>query len=64
MPNHLFYEVKVPSDGNCFYSCLSYHFYKTIEKHLEIREAIFQYISDNEEDFYIFFEGNDEVKLD
>ena len=64
IPNNLFYEVKVPSDGNCFYSCLSYHFYKTIEKHLEIREAIFQYISDNEEDFYIFFEGNDEVKLD
>ena len=49
--------------GNCFYCCISYYLYKTINNHLQIRKLIFQYITNNPEKFYIFFEGNDNENL-
>ena len=59
----LFKEIEIQGDGNCFYRCLSYFFYNNAEEHKEIRENIYKYISENEEDFYIFFEGNDDINL-
>ena len=58
MSKNFFSEINIERYGNCFYCCISYYLYKNKENHLEIREAIFNYIKENEE-FYTFFEGND-----
>ena len=53
----------MPPFGNCFYCCMSDYLYKTIDNHLKIKKIIFQYITNNPEKFYIFFEGNDNENL-
>ena len=58
-----FKEIEMPPYGNCFYCCLSYFLYKNYNNHMEIRKLIYQYITNNPEEFYIFFEGNDNEKL-
>ena len=63
IPFKLFKEIKIPDDGNCFYRCFSYYFYKNVNRHLEIRETTFQYIVEHAEEFYMFFEGNDNIML-
>ena len=57
--NNFFNEIDIEPFGNCFYCCISYYLYKEQNKHLEIRKAIFNYIENNPESFYTFFEGND-----
>ena len=59
-----FKEIDIPKDGNCFFRCISYYFYKNIDQHMEIRDSIYKYIVENKEDFYIFFQGNDENNFD
>ena len=53
----------MPPLGNCFYCCISYFLYKNIDNHNLIRQTVYQYISNNPEQFYMFFEGNDNENL-
>ena len=39
IPFKLFKEIKIADDGNYFYRCFSYYFYKNVNRHLEIRET-------------------------
>ena len=59
-----FKENDIQKDGNCFFRCISYYFYKKIEHHMKIRESIYKFIVENKEAFYIFFQGNDENNFD
>ena len=59
-----FNEIIMPPYGNCFYCCLSYFLYKTYNNHMQIRSLIYQYITNNQEEFYIYFKGNDNENLD
>ena len=63
IPIKLFKEIKIQDDGNCFYRCLSYYFFKNVNRHPEIRENTFKYMVEHPEEFYIFFEGNDNNML-
>ena len=46
-----FKEIEMPPYGNCFYCCLSYFLYKSYNNHMEIRKLIYQYITNNPEEF-------------
>ena len=63
IPTKFFREIEMPSLGNCFYCCLSYYLYQNIKNHNIIRKSIFEYISNNPEKFYMFFEGLDNPNL-
>ena len=63
IPAKFFREIEMPAFGNCFYCCISYYLYQNTKNHNIIRKAIFEYISNNPEKFYIFFEGLDNQKL-
>ena len=63
IPYEYFKEISMPPLGNCFYCCISYFLYKNIDNQNLIRQTVYQYISNNPEQFYIFFEGNDNENL-
>ena len=48
--------IKIDPYGNCFYCCISYFLYKNQNHHLQIRENIFNYIRENRNLCYIFFQ--------
>ena len=54
----LFEEIIIPSEGNCFYSCISQYLYKYKEHHIQIRNKVFKYIVKTKEKFLLFFIGN------
>ena len=44
------------------YCCISFYFYNSQDHHSEIRSNIFEYINNNKEEFYLFFQENNENK--
>ena len=42
-----FNKKKMSGDGNCFYRCISYHLFKTVENYKIIRETVYQYLKEN-----------------
>ena len=56
--NSIFEEIDIEKAGNCFYCCLSYYKYKSQKNHLEIRNKIYDFIRQNKELFYTYFEDN------
>ena len=63
IPLKFFKEVEMPPYGNCLYCCISYFLYNNKDNHAFIRNSVYQYISENPETFYIFFQGNDNENL-
>ena len=40
IPNKCYKQINIDKDGNCFYKCVSYFLYGTIDYHREIRDII------------------------
>ena len=55
--SEFFKEIKVSPYGNCLYCCISLYFYQNEEHHMEIRRNVFDYIKNNKEQFYMYFQG-------
>ena len=53
-----FKKIDIEKAGNCFYCCLSFYKYKYQQKHLEIRNKIYDFIRLNKELFYTYFEND------
>ena len=56
IPNKNFEFISIEPFGNCYYCCVSYFLYKNQNKHLQIRESIFNFVRENKELFLKFFE--------
>ena len=52
--------IEIEPFGNCFYCCISYYLCKHLNSHLELREEVFQYINDNRNLFYNWFEDHED----
>ena len=50
-------EIKVSPYSNCLYCCISLYFYHNEEHHMEIRRKVFDYIKNNKQQIYIYFQG-------
>ena len=57
--NKNFEFISIEPFGNCYYCCVSYFLYKNQNKHLQIRESIFDFIRENKELFLKFYEGEE-----
>ena len=50
--------IKVLPDGNCFFRSLSFCFYKTQDRHMEVRRTLVDFISENGGDYEpLVFQG-------
>ena len=49
--------MKVSPYGNCLYCCISLYYFHFEEQKLEIRRKVFDYIKNNKEQFYMYFQG-------
>ena len=57
-------EKSIADDGNCFYPCMSYYFLETEEFHLEYRNPLYEFITENKHLFIDFIKDtNAEVEL-
>ena len=48
--------IDISGDDNCYYNCLSMFFYNSEKNHMNFRESIFEYISNNKNDFLAYFQ--------
>ena len=51
-------EVDVEKDGNCFFRCLSLHFYNTEDRHPEVREQTARFLLKHRDSYQQYVDGN------
>lgn len=54
----MFDEINIQPYGNCFFCCISYYLYNNQSKHLDIRGKLFDFIVENKEEYYTFFQND------